>query len=364
MTSKITRRAFLQKSLIGTGGLLLLPFNNQINLQVNWPQNQKLGRVCRGKVEIKTKPSPESNTVKILYEDAVVVWNREVIGEPNIYRGNNRRWVETPEGYIYAPDLQPVINEPNTPLQTLPVQNGSKGMWAEVTIPYVGVTLANGPAKSLLLKQHTDTPFNLYYSQVFWIDDLRTVNGNLQYRVTEKHGSYGDIFWCNASAFRPILQSDYMPIHPGIDDKRILINLTRQTITCYEGKREVYYCRISSGAKFDATGKAVDAWSTPVGLYHVISRKFISVHMASGTAASGFELFGVSWTSLFTSEGVAIHSTYWHNNYGMPMSHGCINATPKDARWIFLWTLPEAPYDPGKIEVSGYMGTKVQVVEE
>lgn len=363
MKQEISRRMFLKKSLIGAGGLLLSPLIRGNSLLMDWPQNQKLGRVCRGKIEVKAKPNPESNTVKVLYEDAVMVWVKEVIGEPNIYRGNNRRWVETPEGYIYAPDLQPVVNQPNTPMQTLPVQNGNKGTWAEVTVPYVTTTLANGPAKSELLKQHTDTPFYLYYSQLFWIDELRMVNGKTQYRVTEKHGSPGDIFWCDASAFRPLLQADVQPINPGVAEKRIVINLTNQTITCFEGKREVYYCRISSGAKFDASGKAVDAWSTPVGLYHVVSRKFISLHMANGTAASGYELFGVSWTSIFASGGVAIHSTYWHNNYGMPMSHGCVNATPEDARWIFLWTLPEAPYDPGKIEVSGYEGTKVQVIE-
>ena len=152
-------------------------------------------------------------------------------------------------------------------------------------------------------------------------------------------------------------------INPGVAEKRIVINLTNQTITCFEGKREVYYCRISSGAKFDASGKAVDAWSTPVGLYHVISRKFISVHMASGTAASGFELFGVSWTSLFTSEGVAIHSTYWHNNYGELLSHGCVNVEPDVAKFVFRWTNPQTPYDPGVVDVQGYSGTKVVVVD-
>lgn len=364
MKNIFSRRKFLRKGLMGVGSMLLVPTIPAINNQVSFPQNQRLGRVCRGVVEIKSKPSAESNTVKVVYDDTVVTWNREVIGEPHIYRGSNRRWVETPEGYIYAPDLQPVRYQPNIPLKQLPEQNGVRGMWAEVTFPYVGVTLANPPAKSLLLKQHVDTPFYLYFSQIFWIDDVREINNSTQYRVVERHGSYGDIFWCDASAFKPILPDDHLPIHPEVEDKRILINLTRQTLSCLEGKTEVRYCRISSGAKFDASGNAVDAWSTPVGLYHVISRKFLSVHMASGTAASGYELFGVSWTSIFTAEGVAIHSTYWHNNFGMPMSHGCVNATPEDARWIYLWSRPEAPYEPGKIDISGYSGTKVQVIEE
>lgn len=367
MNRQISRRDFLKGSLLGLGGLLVTPtqaqnFLTSLPAAITFPKG-KLGRVTRGKIDVKARPNLDSATTKVLYEDNVVQWIAERIGEPNIYRGNSRRWVETPEGYIYSPDLQPVFNYLNEPLKELPAQNGVKGMWAEVTVPLTQGILANPPAKSELLKQHGTSPFYLYYSQVFWVDEIRLVDGTAQYRVIEKHGSPGDIFWADATAFKPILEADFKPINPGVEDKRVVINLTHQTLSCYEGKREVYYCRISSGAKFDAAGKAVDSWSTPVGLYHAISRKFASLHMANGTRASGYELFGVSWTSIFASGGVAIHSTYWHNNYGMPMSHGCVNATPEDARWIFLWSQPVVPYDPGKIEITTYDGTKVQVIE-
>lgn len=63
--------------------------------------------------------------------------------------------------------------------------------------------------------------------------------------------------------------------------------------------------------------------------------------------------------------GVAIHSTFWHNNFGVWMSHGCVNATPEDAKWIFLWTEPSVSYDPGAedISISGKNSTTVEVVE-
>ena len=85
--------------------------------------------------------------------------------------------------------------------------------------------------------------------------------------------------------------------------------------------------------------------------------------MAGGSAACGYELFAVSWTSIFATRGVAIHATYWHSNYGEPMSHGCVNVLPEDARWVYLWSLPTTPYAEGKIEQSGYSGTKVEVIE-
>jgi hypothetical protein len=70
---------------------------------------------------------------------------------------------------------------------------------------------------------------------------------------------------------------------------------------------------------------------------------------------------------LFAEGGVAIHSTFWHNNYGVPVSHGCVNVTPEDAQWIFRWTTPYVPYDPGDIDVTALNlppGTKVDVIEE
>uniref|UniRef100_A0A7V4GA50 L,D-TPase catalytic domain-containing protein n=1 Tax=Desulfobacca acetoxidans TaxID=60893 RepID=A0A7V4GA50_9BACT len=70
------------------------------------------------------------------------------------------------------------------------------------------------------------------------------------------------------------------------------------------------------------------------------------------------------WTSLFMGSGVAIHSTYWHNNYGEPSSRGCVNCSPEDAKWIFRWSQPVVAYGPGDLTVSVPGGTHVKVVEK
>jgi lipoprotein-anchoring transpeptidase ErfK/SrfK len=67
---------------------------------------------------------------------------------------------------------------------------------------------------------------------------------------------------------------------------------------------------------------------------------------------------------LFVGEGVAIHSTFWHNNFGEPMSHGCINASPQDAKWLFRWTQPAVPIVAGDITISGDGSTRITVIEE
>jgi hypothetical protein len=53
-----------------------------------------------------------------------------------------------------------------------------------------------------------------------------------------------------------------------------------------------------------------------------------------------YELPGVPWTSFFTESGVAFHGTYWHDNFGTPMSRGCINMRIEEAKWLFRWVRP------------------------
>ncbi len=82
--------------------------------------------------------------------------------------------------------------------------------------------------------------------------------------------------------------------------------------------------------------------------------------MATGDIASnGFDLPGVPWVLYITKSGISFHGTYWHNDYGRPHSHGCINMTPQAAKWLYRWTIPMVP--PEKPVVSGYVGTKVQI---
>jgi lipoprotein-anchoring transpeptidase ErfK/SrfK len=191
------------------------------------------------------------------------------------------------------------------------------------------------------------------------INDPQT--GSPLYRLNERYG-YGDILLADSTAFRPLQEDELTPISPNVENKRVLVNLTDQTLSCLEGNTEVYYCRISSGAKFDAEGNPVKEWATPLGP-HPIWRKIISTHMSGGTTGGGYDLPGIGWTTLFVGNGVAIHSTFWHNNFGVPMSHGCVNAQPEDAKWIFRWTLPHVSYDPGDVTIAMPGGTQVEVIE-
>lgn len=351
--SILSRRDFLKLAGLGLGGLAFRSWKGSPPATADFPQADQLGRVTVGKTELKARPDADSQTIGDVYEDMVVGWLRETVGwNPTRV---NQRWVETPDGYIWEPYLQPVRNSLNVPLTTLPASNG---MWVEVSIPYIDLTLDNPPARSpgLVDRIAQGLPPRLYYSQVVWVDQVKTDQlGQIWYRVNERYGSYGDILWAVAEAFRPITTEEIAPIHPEVEGKRVVVNVAYQTLSCYENQNEVYFTRVS-------TGILSEGFATPIGEFP-IWRKLVSVHMSGGSTGGGWDLPGVAWTSLFVGTGVAIHSTYWHNNYGEPMSHGCVNARPEDSKWIFRWALPIVTYEPGDITVQMPGGTSVQVIE-
>ena len=355
---QMNRRAFLKLAALGMGGLAFRSLDRSLYLP-EFPAHDRLGRIVAGKVELKARPNIDSETVGVLFDDAVVPWLSETVGPRPMWY--SQRWVETPDGYIYAPNLQPVRNLPNVAISALPQSDAKPGMWVEVTVPYADLILANPPARSPWLKEAT-LP-RVYYSQILWVDEIKTdTHGQIWYRVNERYGTYGDIFWVAGEALRPLTADEMSPLSPNVEEKKVVVDVTYQTLACYEGSSEVFFTRISSGAKFDAQGNAVDKWSTPVGPHH-IWRKLVSVHMSGGTTGGGYDLPGIGWTTLFSGDGVAIHSTFWHNNFGVPMSHGCVNARPDDAKWVFRWTNPVTPADTGDMTVSGSVGTVIQVVE-
>ena len=358
---------------LGLGVLAFSPRNRQYSPArlPQFPAGDYLGRVAVTpnfySTALRAQPNETAAKVRDVGQDEVVVWQREVVGG-SVAGRTNTRWVETPDGFIYAVDLQPVRNVPNQPVTALP--EGKLGFWAEVTVPYVDLQIQNAPiSPGVKFTLQTNQPLRLYYGQVVWIDQVGgDGSGNVAYRVNEapQHGyGYGDVFVADAAAFHVLTDKDVAPINPNVDpnSKKITVDATtvRQTLSCYEGNTEVYFCRVSTGYG--------ETFSTPVG-DQAIAWKIFSIHMAANTGSdSGYDTMAVPWPIFFnTNAGAAIHGAFWHNDFGVRRSHGCVNVSPEDAKWIYRWSTPAVTLDQSEWRgtwpnVGGSFSTSVTVDE-
>ncbi|MCJ7694297.1 MAG: L,D-transpeptidase [Anaerolineaceae bacterium] len=355
----ISRRKFIKLTGLAMGALIFPKWSSDIlQPQQQIPSAERLGRICAGEAgaqfEVKSEPYWNAPSTGIVWRDEVVEWKRDVVAKQLDYNRYNQKWVETPKGYIYGAYVQPVKNIVNQPLTEFPLlPNGERGLWVEISAPVVDLIPATTPSSYWI--RETLKP-RIYYSQIFWAYDIRNMDGKTEYLLMEKYGAVPDNYWVDATTCRPITTDEIAPINPDNGDKKIKVDLNYQTLSCYEGNREVYFCEVSSGGIVD--GK----WLTPRGV-HTIWRKMISTHM-SASGVFGFDAPGIGWTTLFDPNGAAIHSAYWHNNFGTALSHGCLNCRPDDAKWIWRWTLPEVNYLPGELTIQGLSkSTTVDIVE-
>ncbi len=158
-------------------------------------------------------------------------------------------------------------------------------------------------------------------------------HGRLHYETAD--GKY--ISDLHASRLDPAKR---MPAWGKRGDKWIDVNLSKQTLVLYEGERPVYATLISSGEAGLEDPKHSTA--TKRGIFR-IHTKHLTATMSSDEVGEKFELRDVPYVQYFDKEGYALHGAYWHDRFGTPKSHGCINLAPEDARRIFYWTEPALP---------------------
>jgi lipoprotein-anchoring transpeptidase ErfK/SrfK len=113
---------------------------------------------------------------------------------------------------------------------------------------------------------------------------------------------------------------------PAAGAKWIDVDLSGQTLRAYVGNSVVYTTRVSTG-----TAK----YPTVQGTFRIYS-KVRSQRMRGGTGRDAYDLPNVPHVMYFY-QAYAIHGTYWHNNFGRPMSHGCVNANLNAAAWLYNW---------------------------
>jgi lipoprotein-anchoring transpeptidase ErfK/SrfK len=349
---QISRRSFIKLTGLVTSSLALnplRPFPDQDPTKL-----LGIGRVTVTEVGVHKSPSHKSDVTTTVYQDQLITLYDEVNspdGPPH-----NPRWYRVTGGYAHTAYIQRVESTHlNSPLTAV----APKGQLGEVTMPYADTMIQqiNPQTKKIEWKR----VYRLYYQSVHWITGLDNgPDGKPWYRLTDELLRLD--YHISAVTMQPILPNEISPISPNVpfEKKHIVVSLSDQTVTAYESGRVVLSTKVSTGLPgINAPGGPET--QTPTGEYN-IGVKMPSKHMGDGYLTDdleAYELPGVPWVCFFAPGGIAFHGTFWHDNFGTRMSHGCVNMRIDDAKWLFRWTMP--PTEPQVREQRGY-GTSVQVI--
>lgn len=144
------------------------------------------------------------------------------------------------------------------------------------------------------------------------------------------------------------------------DEKWVDVDLAMQSLVAYVGDTPVFATLISSGKDESHKDPTLDH-RTPPGSYRVLS-KHLATTMDGDVAVDGpYSIEDVPYVMYFNA-AYALHAAFWHNRFGYPRSHGCINMSPKDAHWIFDWVTPVAhPGWHAAYPTEQLLGTRIYV---
>jgi len=340
----LSRHDFLKLSTSAIAGLVFSPFLPDLGTFDDSVQ----ARVATKSVSVYSEPNDQSRIVGQWFRDELVNVYKEVDGGAPAY---NPIWYRVWGGHIHRGRLQKVKVLFNEPLTSIP--EGTRQV-AELTVPY---TQAMRYTKTYGWQPN----LRLYYGSVHWIEGIdEGPDGDVWYRVFDE--LVGFPYHVPAIHLRPIPFDEWSPIAPDmpLEQKRIEVNLSKQVLTAYESEQVVFQTTISSGIATALKDPKALSTQTPVGEFRILS-KYPSKHMGNGNLFAGpddYELPGVPWTCFFHEAGYAFHGTYWHDNFGTPMSRGCVNMRIEEAKWLFRWVRPL--HEPDRIYTPGY-GTRVVI---
>ena len=363
MKSKLSRRDFLKLSSLALGGMAFSPFEPD----AFGFDDSTVVRVATKSVSVHSGPSDENRIIGTWYRDELVnVYEEVVADEPKF----NPIWYRVWGGYMHRSRLQRVKFLYNKPLSSVPVRQ-----LARISVPFTQPWRFTKAFGWQPLNQPPNLATNppIYYESVHWIEAVEDgPDGEPWYRILDDLDSNVKYF-IKATHMAPISPDEFAPISPEIptEGKRIEINLSTQVLIAFEYDKAVFQTKISSGIPGGGgSGPNELSTTTPNGDFYIFA-KMPAKHMGSSffstiehgnplADADGYVLPGVPWTCFFTEVGHAFHGTYWHENFGAPMSHGCVNMRTEESKWLFRWTYPVFDFAEGKIEKTG-RGTPVKI---
>jgi len=338
-----SRRDFLKLSGFGLLGLVLP--THLLNSFFQDAFDTQQGRVTSRLIWLYDKPSFDANRVRMYWRDSVLpISNVTISNDATAY---NRIWYEIGnEEYAYSGTIQPVRTVLNTPTTNIP----TTGVLGEVSVPFTDAHF----------QANVESPvaYRIYYETTHWIMStaINPSDGKIWYQVLDD--KWNKLYYAPGEHIRLIPDNELAPLSTNIPDtdKKIQVRLNDQLVFAYENGNPIFVTRAATGETFSN-----GIYSTPTGSFMTYHKR-PTRHMAAGDiTANGFDLPGVPWVMYITEAGISLHGTYWHNDFGHPKSHGCVNLTPAAAKWFFRWTSPVVK--PNEQFAYKDKGTLVEIVK-
>jgi hypothetical protein len=245
------------------------------------------------------------------------------------FRWNDRTWYKTTKGLV-------------TPADRFWVASGSKFQGVVLDGATLKLPMAWGYGGRKQIATYGIDPANQTLTNAKSIDRLTAIalSGKSQEIGKTKYLETADGTWLKGAQVR-VTEPGPLPSGLSPGERWIDVDLSSQTIVAFVGDRPVYATVISSGK--ESKDKEKDH-RTPTGEWRIREKHLTTTMDGDGSAAGDlpYSIEDVPYVQFF-HKAYALHGAFWHGNYGVQMSHGCVNLAPLDAKWLFFFTSPALP---------------------
>jgi len=358
LSSNLTRRKML-KLITATAAAAALspvfhararyptpPEPDDPDAEMNMDMWSRMGRAIHT-VVFYEEPTTSSQRLNARHRDQAFLITGEVRAP---FSAHNDLWYKTLLGYVHSAWVLPMRIYPPQPFIR---DIGEWGFWGEVSQVFTEAYAEPHPEARKVYRFYGGT---VYHVVEAYEDEL----GTGWYKMYDEFPPTSPGYqWVLARDVRRIPRAEIAPIRPFAGQKHIEVDLDQQSLTCYEGSLPVFTTLVASGLGGEL--------GTPTG-EKVTILKQASRHMSNQPYPGGpptigdiFDLPGVPWNTFFDLSGTAIHGTYWHNDFGIRRSHGCLNVSCEAARWIYRWVYPIGGFEDDFVQSDRRVGTPIHI---
>ena len=283
---------------------------------------------------IERAPRPDFDPIPIDYFtlDGFQYWRAQRPGTPLYSAPNGSVVGRTNNGLVYirarekSADGHWLRNEDGQWLRTADLQRERASEFRGVQLgedtlrPFAWVLKASWPAASPGGPAVKDAPLLRRYDRVYTFASVEDEEGARWYLVGAEQ-------WLPAARLAVVLPAQKPRVISR--DRWLAVDLTQQVLLGYWQDTPQFATLVSSG---------IEGRATPLGVYEIWARLDLDSMSGFTGAPDAYGLESVPWV-LYYDESIGFHGTYWHDGFGAPLSHGCVNLSISDAAFVYQWTV-------------------------